>query len=114
MGGRGGRVVAVVGRCPARPVTSLLCRANSTHDLALWEELAEIADERGARLMYAVNSPNGERPDISAQTLRHKIPDVDRHDVFLCGPPGFAQSVYEALRGAGVPARRTHHESFEM
>ncbi|MBC7267223.1 MAG: ferredoxin reductase family protein [Streptomyces sp.] len=93
---------------------TLLYRANSTHDLALWDELAAIADERGARLMYAVNSPDGERPDISAESLRRKIPDVERHDVFLCGPPGFAQSVYEALRGAGVPARRIHHESFEM
>ncbi|MEU6402811.1 ferredoxin reductase family protein [Streptomyces sp. NPDC046985] len=93
---------------------TLLYRANSTQDLALWDELAKIAEERGARLMYAVNSPGGERPDISAESLRRKIADVDRHDVFLCGPPGFAQSVYEALRGAGVPARRIHHESFEM
>jgi predicted ferric reductase len=93
---------------------TLLYRANSTQDLALWDELAKIADERGARLMYAVNSPDGERPDISAENLQRKIPDIDRHDVFMCGPPGFAQSVYEALRGAGVPARRIHHESFEM
>ncbi|TLS45637.1 ferric reductase [Streptomyces montanus] len=93
---------------------TLLYRANSTQDLALWDELASIADERGARLMYAVNSPDGERPDISAETLRRKLPDIDSHDVFLCGPPGFAQQVYEALRGAGVPARRIHHESFEM
>ncbi|MGW2431111.1 ferredoxin reductase family protein [Streptomyces sp. NPDC001640] len=93
---------------------TLLYRANSTHDLALWDELAQIAEERGARLMYAVNSPEGERPDISADTLRRKLPDIDRHDVFMCGPPGFAQQVYEALRGAGVPARRIHHESFEM
>ncbi|MFF9313764.1 ferric reductase-like transmembrane domain-containing protein [Streptomyces sp. NPDC014748] len=93
---------------------TLLYRANSTQDLALWGELAKIADERGARLMYAVNSPDGERPDISAESLRRKIADIDRHDVFLCGPPGFARSVYEALRGAGVPARRIHHESFEM
>ncbi|MFD0070205.1 hybrid-cluster NAD(P)-dependent oxidoreductase, partial [Streptomyces sp. NPDC127574] len=41
-------------------------------------------------------------------------PDIERHDVFMCGPPGFAQQVYDALRGAGVPARRIHHESFEM
>ncbi|MFE9971342.1 ferric reductase-like transmembrane domain-containing protein [Streptomyces hirsutus] len=93
---------------------TLLYRANTTHDLALWNELAKIADERGARLMYAVNSPDGERPDISADSLRRKIPDIDDHDVFMCGPPGFAQSVYDALRGAGVPARRIHHESFEM
>ncbi|MFE9094600.1 ferric reductase-like transmembrane domain-containing protein [Streptomyces sp. NPDC007264] len=93
---------------------TLLYRANSTQDLALWDELAHIAEERGARLMYAVNSPDGERPDISPETLRRKLPDIDRHDVFMCGPPGFAQQVYEALRGAGVPARRIHHESFEM
>ncbi|MEV5320597.1 ferredoxin reductase family protein [Streptomyces sp. NPDC052687] len=93
---------------------TLLYRANSTQDLALWGELAAIADERGARLMYAVNSPDGARPDISAERLREKVPDIEQHDVFLCGPPGFAQSVYEALRGAGVPARRIHHESFEM
>jgi len=93
---------------------TLLYRANSTQDLALWDELSTIANERGARLMYAVNSPDGERPDISADSLRRKLPDIDDHDVFLCGPPGFAQGVYEALRGAGVPARRIHHESFEM
>ncbi|MFI9646934.1 ferric reductase-like transmembrane domain-containing protein [Streptomyces sp. NPDC052040] len=93
---------------------TLLYRANTTQDLALWDELAQIAQERGARLMYAVNSPDGERPDISADTLRRKLPDIDRHDVFMCGPPGFAQQVYEAVRGAGVPARRIHHESFEM
>ncbi|MCF4137517.1 ferredoxin reductase family protein [Streptomyces sp. Tue 6430] len=93
---------------------TLLYRANSTQDLALWDELAKIADERGARLMYAVNSPDGERPDISAESLRRKLPDIEDHDVFMCGPAGFAQNVYEALRGAGVPARRIHHESFEM
>ncbi|MET9450254.1 ferredoxin reductase family protein [Streptomyces cinerochromogenes] len=93
---------------------TLLYRANTTQDLALWDELATIAEERGARLMYAVNSPEGERPDISAENLRLKIPDIETHDVFMCGPPGFAQSVFEALREAGVPARRIHHESFEM
>jgi predicted ferric reductase len=93
---------------------TLLYRATSTRDLALWDELAAIADARGARLMYAVNSPGGVRPDISAETLSRKIPDIERHDVFLCGPPGFARSVYEALRGAGVPARRIHHESFAI
>ncbi|MFJ2515285.1 ferric reductase-like transmembrane domain-containing protein [Streptomyces griseoviridis] len=93
---------------------TLLYRANTTQDLALWDELAVIAEDRGARLMYAVNSPDGERPDISADRLRQKLPDIEQHDVFMCGPAGFAQSVYEALRGAGVPARRIHHESFEM
>ncbi|MGQ4360359.1 hypothetical protein ACN6LD_000901 [Streptomyces sp. SAS_272] len=41
-------------------------------------------------------------------------PDLDAHDVYLCGPRGFTQDLYEALRAAGVPAHRIHHESFEL
>src|SRR5690606_228221 len=49
-----------------------LYRANTPQVLALLGELAEIADERGAGLMYAVNSRDGERPDISAESLQRK------------------------------------------
>lgn len=40
------------------------------------------------------------------------MPDLAAHDVYLCGPPGMAQAAIHALREAGVPARRIHHESF--
>ncbi|MEV6397848.1 ferredoxin reductase family protein [Streptomyces sp. NPDC051907] len=93
---------------------TLLYRAGATQDLALWNELQEIAEERGARLMYAVNGPDGARPEISTERLQKVLPDIDEHDVFLCGPPGLADESYKALRAAGVPARRIHHESFEM
>ena len=45
-------------------------------------------DERDARLLYAVNGPDGARPEISAERLRALLPDIDEHDVYLCGPPG--------------------------
>jgi beta-lactamase class A len=56
--------------------------------------------------MHAVNSLDGECLEISSETLRHKIPDVDEHDVFRCKPPGFTQPVYDVLRGKGVLTRR--------
>ncbi|WP_338678163.1 ferredoxin reductase family protein [Streptomyces sp. SCSIO 30461] len=93
---------------------TLLYRAGSTEDLALWSELREIAQVRGAKLMYAVNGPDGERPEITTERLQQVLPDIDEHDVYLCGPPGLAEESYSALRAAGVPARRIHHESFEM
>jgi ferredoxin-NADP reductase len=46
--------------------------------------------------------------------LRGNLPDIARHDVYLCGPPGLAEESYDALREAGVPHRRIHHESFEL
>jgi ferredoxin-NADP reductase len=42
------------------------------------------------------------------------VPDLAAHDVYLCGPHGFAQDLYGALREAGVPDSRIHHESFEL
>ncbi|MFF7153889.1 ferric reductase-like transmembrane domain-containing protein [Streptomyces sp. NPDC008139] len=93
---------------------TLVYRARTEADLALRGELERIAAARGARLHFAVNAPDGRRPVLTADTLRATLPDIARHDVFLCGPPGMARASYEALRAAGVPARHIHHESFEL
>ncbi|MET7717653.1 ferredoxin reductase family protein [Streptomyces sp. NPDC005407] len=93
---------------------TLLYRASKKQDLALWDELQQIAERRDAQLMYAVNGPDGARPEITAERLKEVLPDIDAHDVYLCGPPGLAEESYQALREAGVPSRRIHHESFEM
>ncbi|MEU7116628.1 ferredoxin reductase family protein [Streptomyces sp. NPDC046182] len=91
---------------------TLLYRARTAEDLALREELEAIADERGAQLLYAVNGPDGKRPAIRATMLRRILPDIARHDVYVCGPQGLAEESYAALREAGVPDGRIHHESF--
>ncbi|MFF5567318.1 ferric reductase-like transmembrane domain-containing protein [Streptomyces sp. NPDC012623] len=93
---------------------TLLYRAGRTEELALWRELREIASVRGARLLYAVNGPDGVRPEITPARLRELLPDIADHDVYVCGPAGLARQSYEALRAAGVPTRRIHHESFDM
>ncbi|GHE02183.1 ferredoxin reductase family protein [Streptomyces alanosinicus] len=114
-------IAAGVGVTPLRALfetlpgeVTLLYRARRAEDLALGQELEAIARWRGARVLYALNGPGGERPDISAESLRATFPALAGHDVYLCGPHGFARDVYEALRAAGVPDRRIHHESFEL
>ncbi|GAB2926310.1 MULTISPECIES: ferric reductase-like transmembrane domain-containing protein [Streptomyces] len=93
---------------------TLLYRCRTAEDLALGAELEAVARWRGATVLYALNGPHGRRPDLSAGSLRAAVPDLDAHDVYLCGPEGFARTVYEALRAAGVPDRRIHHESFDL
>jgi predicted ferric reductase len=93
---------------------TLLYRARTAEDLALGGELEAIARWRGAKLLYALNGPDGRRPDLTAESLRAAFPGLADHDVYVCGPHGFARDVYEALRAAGVPDRRIHHESFEL
>ncbi|MFG2967331.1 ferric reductase-like transmembrane domain-containing protein [Streptomyces sp. NPDC048288] len=114
-------IAAGVGVTPLRALfetlpgeVTLLYRARTAEDLALGGELEAIARWRGARVLYALNGPRGERPDLSANALRATFPGLAGHDVYICGPHGFAQEVYGALRAAGVPDRRIHHESFEL
>ncbi|MFJ2726948.1 ferric reductase-like transmembrane domain-containing protein [Streptomyces collinus] len=114
-------IAAGVGVTPLRALfetlpgeVTLLYRARSAEDLALGGELEAIARRRGGRVLYALNGPRGERPDLTADSLRATFPGLAGHDVYLCGPHGFARDVYEALRAAGVPDRRIHHESFEL
>ncbi|GGW19502.1 ferric reductase [Streptomyces capoamus] len=114
-------IAAGVGVTPLRALfetlpgeVTLLYRARGAEDLALGGELEAIARRRGARVLYALNGPGGERPALTTEALRATFPGLAGHDVFVCGPYGFAQDVYRALRAAGVPDRRIHHESFEL
>ncbi|MFF7973169.1 ferric reductase-like transmembrane domain-containing protein [Streptomyces sp. NPDC007905] len=114
-------IAAGVGITPLRALfetlpgeVTLLYRARSAEDLALGGELEAIARRRGTQVLYALNGPRGERPGITAESLRATFPGLAGQDVYLCGPHGFAQDVYGALRAAGVPDRRIHHESFEL
>ncbi|MFC3577138.1 ferric reductase-like transmembrane domain-containing protein [Streptomyces yaanensis] len=93
---------------------TLLYRARTAEELALGAELEAIARWRGARVVYLLNDEDGSRPRLTPGRLHSAVPDLADHDVFLCGPPGFAEDMYEALRAAGVPDRRIHHESFEL
>ncbi|MCI3244314.1 ferredoxin reductase family protein [Streptomyces spinosisporus] len=114
-------IAAGVGITPLRALfetlpgeVTLLYRARTAEDLALGGELEAIARWRGAQVRYALNGPDGSRPDLSPQALRANFPDLAGHDVYICGPHGFARDLYAALCAAGVPDRRIHHESFEL
>jgi len=114
-------IAAGVGITPLRALfetlpgeVTLLYRARTAQDLALGGELEAIARWRGARVLYALNGPNGERPVFTVESLRASVSDLSGHDVYLCGPHAFAQDLYRVLRAAGVPDRRIHHESFEL
>ncbi|MEU6604731.1 ferredoxin reductase family protein [Streptomyces shenzhenensis] len=93
---------------------TLLYRARTAEDLALGGELEAIARRRGAAVCYALNGADGAHPALTAGALRAAFPGLAGHDIYLCGPQGFAEDVYAQLRAAGVPDRRIHHESFEL
>jgi predicted ferric reductase len=97
---------------------TLLYRARSAEDLVFRQELERLATVRGLRVEYLLGPrgregswlPAGFADD--AKTLRELVPDIEKHDVFVCGPDEWMQAVVRAARQAGVPAERIHLERF--
>jgi predicted ferric reductase len=101
---------------PAGPGELILVyRVSHAGDVVFGDELAAIAQQRGARLHIVPGRRDelGYDP-LSAAALTANIPDLPEHEVYLCGPDPMTASVGSALRAAKVPRRRIHSESFEF
>jgi len=90
----------------------LVYLAHRAVDLALSNELDRLAEARGARVHYSISEGRHGALPMNRRTLARLVPDVAYRDVYLCGPPGMTDAAVPALRAAGVPRHRIHHESF--
>ncbi|HET6910465.1 MAG TPA: ferredoxin reductase family protein [Mycobacteriales bacterium] len=94
---------------------TLLYRASHNGAVVFRRELEQLADQRGANLHIVTGSRRDLRRDpLSTQQLSLLVPDLAKHDVYVCGPAGMTSTVTRSLREAGVPRRHIHHESFEF
>ncbi len=93
---------------------TLLYRASTPRDVVFQRDLSAIAARRGAALHYLVGHRAEVGEPFTAEVLTSLVPGLRDHDVYLCGPAGMTATAVAALRRAGVPRRRIHHESFEF
>jgi predicted ferric reductase len=101
---------------PAGPgELTLVYRASEPGDVVFRRELEQLANRRRARLWLVVGRRTELGGDpLSAAALKSRIPSLDLHDVYVCGPAGMTNAVIRELKAAGVHRRHIHHESFEF
>ncbi|XUM00211.1 hypothetical protein ACQ86F_25180 [Streptomyces venezuelae ATCC 10712] len=92
---------------------TLLYRASNEAGLVLRAELETIARERRAALHFLLGPSDGAFDPLAPRALRHLVPDLAAHDVYLCGPPAMSRAATASLLRAGVPASRIHSEDFD-
>jgi ferredoxin-NADP reductase len=93
---------------------TLIYRCRSEAEAPLRGELDELARQRGATVRYVVGPRSDDGCRLDGRLLAGLVGGLSEHDVYLCAPPALATSVTAVLRGAGVPARNIHRESFEL
>ncbi|WP_199511183.1 ferredoxin reductase family protein [Nucisporomicrobium flavum] len=98
------------------PDTIVIYRASRPDELVFREELEDLAERRDAWVRYIVGSRTdpGPRRLFTSNGLLGLVPDVNRRDVYLCGPPGLVGAAVQTLRELEVPDSQIHLDPFEF
>ncbi|KAA9158096.1 oxidoreductase [Amycolatopsis acidicola] len=99
----------------ARDDIVVVYRASTASDTVLTGELEQLARWCGARLHVVTGSSDAVGrygPMMGPQHLAALVPDVQRRDVYVCGPPGMTDAVRRTLDRLGVPENQCHTERF--
>lgn len=103
--------------------TVLVQAAHSKSDRAFVGELQDLEEAAGGAVRVlrilgdASDAEQGAdydaegRVDVALLSRFMPIENAD-DDFYLCGPPGFMQSIYDDLRASGIPDRCIHAEAF--
>ncbi|NMM33328.1 MAG: ferredoxin reductase family protein [Phycicoccus sp.] len=100
---------------------TLVYRVRSDPDRLFVDELSALAGSRRARLCVVTGRRASSRhswlPQHAAhlgdvEAIRQLVPDVAKHDVFICGNPGWMDAAEQAVIRAGVPVEHVHSERF--
>lgn len=98
---------------------TVIHRAHDAATAALLDQLARVADERGARFLVLAGPrqdgraswlPQSWEQVDDAAALAHLVPDLRDNDVYVCGDPAWVDLVLDALGRAGVPDEQVHAE----
>jgi ferredoxin-NADP reductase len=98
----------------------VIYRVDTEEQLALADELVQLAESTGMVLHFLVGPPvpGSWLPDVTRRgfadslVIADLIPNIHLNDVYLCGPDRWMSLVHESLSDAGVPSDRIHDERF--
>jgi ferredoxin-NADP reductase len=99
---------------------TVLYRVRDARRAVFRREFDAFAHERGDRVFY-LDGPRWRHGGWLPANLAHLggagallwlVPDVLVHDVFVCGPPEWMDSVIDSLAEVGVPEDQIHREEF--
>jgi len=88
-----------------------LIYSTNAPDEAFIDNVRRLAAQAGVNFHLLVTPRDG---PLSLERLERMVPGWRDSDIWFCGPAGFAQALFEAMKARGLPARQFHRELFDM
>lgn len=99
---------------------TILLRASSADETYLWEEIQQLAAEKGATVYTMVGPRSARGPAWMTAadadrgvTLTSVFPHLLDSDLYLCGPTPWLDLVEADAHAAGIPTHQLHTERFD-
>jgi predicted ferric reductase len=100
--------------------TTILLRGSHDGENFLWDEMEQLAHDRGARFYSSVGPRSGRAHgwlaarDIDRNvSLRSIFPDLTHSDLYICGPQAWTDAVVADAKASGLPDHQIHTERFD-
>jgi predicted ferric reductase len=97
---------------PRTSAPIVILRATREEDLVLRQEVRDLVRRRRGKLHELVGSRD--RVRLDERLLLRLVPDLDRRDLFVCGPEGFVSELVAVARNLDVRDECIHHEAFAL
>lgn len=99
------------------PPTVLVFGNRTPLEIPFREELAELGESAGVRVLHTVEEPDGSWPGrvgrIGPEILAEAVRDLpESPSYYVCGPPGMVETMLRLLAGLGVGADDVLSEHF--
>jgi ferredoxin-NADP reductase len=91
-----------------------LYRASSWDHVVFKDEIDSLMRSRHASVHYLIGRRRPDRQSdlFSPQSLERMVPDLDRRDIYVCGPESMITHVQRSVRALGIPRNQIHAERF--
>jgi predicted ferric reductase/uncharacterized protein with FMN-binding domain len=93
---------------------TLIYRCRGLQEAPLADELDAVVARWGTSVVYLHGSREAPGNKLGAAEVLALVPDVARREVYICAPPGLADSLVESFQELGVPRGRLHREFFGL
>lgn len=99
---------------------SILLRASTIDDTFLWNEILELAEEKGITVTTMIGHRADTGPGWMTQqaaeagaTIRSMFPDLTDSDLYICGPTPWLDLLEADARATGLADHQIHAERFD-
>jgi predicted ferric reductase len=100
--------------------TTILLRGSHEGENFLWDEMRQLAHDRGARFYSSVGRRARHAHSwLAAEDVRRNVtltsvfPDLKNSDLYICGPQAWTDAVVADARESGIPDHQIHMERFD-